>query len=99
MVYLGDAAATRALFERLSDALIAFGSHTNALGADVKVAYCPMLRKHWLQRPGTIQNPYYGPQMPDCGRFVDTLGAPRDSTSAAPPRTPPLDQPGERRAP
>jgi hypothetical protein len=36
----------------------------------VKVAYCPMARKSWLQKSGTIQNPYYGTAMSDCGRFV-----------------------------
>ena len=37
----------------------------------VKVAYCPMLRKYWLQRGDKIQNPYYGQSMSDCGRFTD----------------------------
>jgi hypothetical protein len=37
------------------------------------VAYCPMVQKYWLQRGETIQNPYYGKQMSDCGRINATL--------------------------
>jgi hypothetical protein len=35
----------------------------------VKVAYCPMVRKSWLQKDGTISNPYYGSSMQTCGEF------------------------------
>jgi len=67
-------AAVRAAFGGLSDAVIAYAaSHRGALGDDVKVAYCPMVRKYWLQRGDTIQNPFYGQTMSDCGRFVSGL--------------------------
>ena len=67
-------AAVRAAFGELSDAVIAYAaSHRGALGDDVKVAYCPMVRKYWLQRGDTIQNPFYGRTMSDCGRFVSAL--------------------------
>jgi hypothetical protein len=36
---------------------------------DVKVAYCPMVLKPWLQKAGTIDNPYYGKSMLTCGNF------------------------------
>jgi hypothetical protein len=36
---------------------------------DVKEAYCPMVKKSWLQKDGSIRNPYYGPAMPTCGEF------------------------------
>jgi len=35
----------------------------------VKAAYCPMVRKPWLQRGDTINNPYYGKEMQTCGDF------------------------------
>ena len=67
-------AAVRSAFGTLGDAIIAFAQQRHApLGGDVKVAYCPMVRKYWLQRGETIQNPYYGQSMSDCGRFVTDL--------------------------
>ena len=65
-----DLKAARDAFGALSDAVIAAG---NAEGwkdvPDIKVAYCPMANKSWLQKEGTIRNPYYGPVMPTCGDF------------------------------
>jgi len=67
-------AAVRTAFGTLGDAIIAYAKDRHAtLGAGVKVAYCPMVRKYWLQRGETIQNPYYGQRMSDCGRFVTDL--------------------------
>jgi protein SCO1/2 len=67
-------AAVRTAFGTLGDAVIAYAKDRHAsLGDGVKVAYCPMVRKYWLQRGETIQNPYYGQQMSDCGRFVADL--------------------------
>jgi protein SCO1/2 len=64
-------AAVRDAFGRLSDAIIAYAKPLRASpGAEVKVVYCPMARKHWLQRGDVIQNPYYGKRMSECGRFV-----------------------------
>ena len=64
-------AEVRTAFGTLGNAIIAFAKERHApLGDGVKVAYCPMVRKYWLQRGETIQNPYYGQQMSDCGRFV-----------------------------
>jgi protein SCO1 len=66
-----DLPAARTTFGTLSDSIIALAKSTHAdLGA-VKVAYCPMLRKYWLQNGDKIQNPYYGQSMSDCGRFSD----------------------------
>ena len=36
----------------------------------VTIAFCPMAQKYWLQRGDTVQNPFYGKAMPDCGRIV-----------------------------
>ena len=78
-------AAVRSAFGALGDAILAYAKDRHAtFGAGVKVAYCPMVRKYWLQRGETIQNPYYGQQMSDCGRFVADLpsaGQPATSTT------------------
>jgi hypothetical protein len=37
--------------------------------AGVRVAYCPMATKPWLQKGDTLANPYYGKEMPTCGEF------------------------------
>ena len=35
----------------------------------VKVAFCPMVSKPWLQQGDTLANPYYGKDMLSCGSF------------------------------
>ena len=35
----------------------------------VKVAFCPMVHKPWLQAASTIDNPYFGKSMLTCGSF------------------------------
>ena len=35
----------------------------------VRVAFCPMAEKPWLQQGPTISNPYYGKSMSTCGSF------------------------------
>jgi membrane fusion protein, copper/silver efflux system len=35
----------------------------------VKVAFCPMVQKPWLQADAAINNPYYGKSMQTCGSF------------------------------
>lgn len=40
----------------------------------LKVAYCPMADKHWLQPGDRIANPYYGASMLRCGGFVEQPG-------------------------
>ena len=39
-------------------------------GKGVRVAYCPMVKKSWLQTGGEIANPYYGSGMLRCGSFT-----------------------------
>jgi protein SCO1/2 len=69
-----DLAAARAAFGNLGDALMRYAKESGAaLGADVKVAYCPMLRKYWLQNGEAIKNPFYGQSMSDCGRITPNL--------------------------
>jgi hypothetical protein len=66
-----DVNAARDAFGALSDAVIAAG---NAEGwkdvGEVKLAYCPMVKRSWLQKnEPQIKNPYYGSQMLTCGEF------------------------------
>jgi Protein of unknown function (DUF3347) len=37
--------------------------------------YCPMKKATWLSETATIKNPYYGKQMPTCGKTTETLVA------------------------
>jgi predicted negative regulator of RcsB-dependent stress response len=65
-----DLKTARESFGSLSDAVIAAG---NAEGwkdvPDLRVAYCPMIRKSWLQKDDAIKNPYYGSMMLTCGEI------------------------------
>src|SRR4051812_7249817 len=55
----------------VSEALIAYLKTTHApLAPGVRVAYCPMVRKSWLQKDGPLANPYYGTAMLGCGEFT-----------------------------
>ena len=63
-----DIKAARAAFGDLSDAMLALaGGETG--GTDVRIAYCPMAKKSWLQKGTEIANPYYGSEMLRCGEF------------------------------
>ena len=49
-------------FGVLSEAIDTYmtGLHLTPPGGRASVAYCPMVRKPWLQKDETIANPYYG---------------------------------------
>jgi Cu(I)/Ag(I) efflux system membrane fusion protein len=65
-----DLKAAREAFGPLSDAVIAAAKAEGwkDLG-DVKLAYCPMVKRSWLQKDEKISNPYYGTAMATCGEF------------------------------
>ena len=66
-----DLAAVRVAMGALSDGILSYAKETSGgLAEDVKVAYCPMVRKHWLQKGDTVENPFYGKAMSDCGRII-----------------------------
>ncbi len=65
-----DVKAARAVFGDLSDAMIAAVNGTSA-AKDVRMAYCPMAKKYWLQKGSQIENPYYGSEMLRCGEFKE----------------------------
>jgi HPt (histidine-containing phosphotransfer) domain-containing protein len=66
-----DIKAARKAFGDLSDAVI---DAAKAEGwkdlPDVKVAYCPMAKRSWIQKEDSIRNPYYGTSMLTCGSFT-----------------------------
>jgi hypothetical protein len=66
----GELDDAREKFGRLSEAI---DTYMTGLGLKapqgVRVAYCPMALKPWLQQDGTLANPYYGTSMPTCGSF------------------------------
>jgi hypothetical protein len=65
-----DLKAARDAFGPLSDAVIAAGNAENWKDVpDVRVAYCPMVKRSWVQKEETIRNPYYGASMLSCGEF------------------------------
>ena len=59
--------AARTAFGDLSTALIAYADKSKQPVAGKIVAYCPMVKKSWVQTDGTIANPYYGKAMATCG--------------------------------
>jgi protein SCO1/2 len=62
----------RRAFGAMSDALIGYLRTSNAsTGGSARVAYCPMLRKSWLQKDGPVANPYYGKRMLNCGELTE----------------------------
>ena len=69
-----DLKAARTAFGTLGNAVMIYAKDSGAaIGDDIRVAYCPMVQKYWLQKGETIQNPFYGKEMSDCGRINTTL--------------------------
>jgi Cu(I)/Ag(I) efflux system membrane fusion protein len=62
-----DLKGARAAFGELSEAMIE--RVKGKPEGDLKVAYCPMAGRSWLQKGKEIQNPYYGAVMLGCGEF------------------------------
>ena len=65
-----DLDAAREAFGPLSDAVIAAAKAEGWTGLDdVKVAFCPMVNRSWLQKGEKIRNPFYGSAMLTCGEI------------------------------
>jgi hypothetical protein len=65
-----DIQDVRDKFGALSEAIDTYMTGLHLVPPDgVKVAYCPMVNKPWLQEGSTIANPYYGKGMLTCGSF------------------------------
>jgi hypothetical protein len=67
--------------KRIEDARVAFGALSEAIvtymdtqklspASGIRVAFCPMVKKPWLQQDGALRNPYYGSAMLTCGSFI-----------------------------
>ncbi len=68
----GDVKAVREALGPLSDAIVAVASADDWKDVPgVKIGYCPMVGKSWIQKDGTVNNPYYGSQMLTCGELKD----------------------------
>jgi len=67
----GDVKATRQAFGPLSDAVIGAAASDPALSKELrlKVAFCPMVNRSWLQKEDKVRNPYYGSTMLECGEI------------------------------
>jgi len=74
------AAASEAVPPDIKDVRDKFGALSEAIDVymtglhlappeGVKVAFCPMVSKPWMQEGSTLANPYYGKEMPTCGSF------------------------------
>jgi hypothetical protein len=60
----------RTKFGVLSEAIEAYMNGLHLVPpSGVKMAFCPMVLKPWLQADATITNPYYGKRMLTCGNF------------------------------
>jgi hypothetical protein len=65
-----DLKMAREAFGGLSDAVIAAGTAEGWKDIpDLRVAYCPMIKKSWIQKDDAIRNPYYGTGMLTCGEI------------------------------
>ncbi len=65
-----DIQAVREKFGALSEAIDTYMTGLHLVPPEgVKVAFCPMALKPWMQEGSTLANPYYGKGMPTCGSF------------------------------
>jgi hypothetical protein len=60
-------------FTSLSANMVTLAKQTHLALQPIYEDYCPMKKTYWLTSDTAIQNPYYGPTMPDCGRIAATL--------------------------
>jgi hypothetical protein len=67
----------RAAFGDLSTALIAYADTTKQPIEGKIIAFCPMVKKSWVQTEGAIANPYYGKAMLTCGNSTRKLSTTR----------------------
>ena len=65
-----DIHAVRDKFGMLSEAIDTYMTGLHLTPPEgVKVAYCPMANKPWMQEGASLANPYYGKDMLTCGSF------------------------------
>jgi hypothetical protein len=65
-----DLTSARDAFSTLTEAVMAAGKAEGWKDVEgVRLAFCPMVKRSWLQKEGQIRNPYYGTSMATCGEF------------------------------
>ena len=65
-----DLKAARDAFGPLTDAVMAAGTAEGWKDVEgVRIGFCPMVSKPWLQKEEQVRNPYYGSQMLTCGEL------------------------------
>ena len=67
-----DLKTARDAFGPLSDAVKAAvdaSGPATARELGLKLAFCPMVNRSWLQKDEKLRNPYYGSAMLECGEF------------------------------
>jgi uncharacterized protein DUF3347 len=65
-----DIKVVRERFGALSEAIDTYMTGLKlTLPEGTAVAWCPMVKKPWIQRGEQLANPYYGKEMPTCGNF------------------------------
>ncbi|HEX7138262.1 MAG TPA: hypothetical protein VF219_10460 [Vicinamibacterales bacterium] len=65
-----DIEKVREKFGLLSEAMDTYMTGLKLTGGEgVRVAWCPMVNKPWLQKGDALANPYYGKEMLTCGNF------------------------------
>lgn len=68
-------AAQRKAFDGISAPMIKTLKVMKFNSETAYIEHCPMAKASWLNEKETIENPYYGKMMFDCGSVTETLGA------------------------
>ncbi len=72
-----DIATQRKEFTSLSADVIALFKHADLVKGSIFIQHCPMANNgdggDWLSSEQKIQNPYYGDEMMECGRVLETI--------------------------
>lgn len=63
----------RERFQALSLAMATLAQSVSLSQQPVYLEYCPMKKSYWLSDDKTVQNPYYGKQMLNCGSVEKTI--------------------------
>lgn len=58
----------RESFKELSQPMAMWATMSKPKNVDV--VYCSMVKASWVQKHGKVRNPYYGPEMLNCGEVV-----------------------------
>jgi Protein of unknown function (DUF3347) len=66
-----DLKSAREAFGPLSDAVIAAAQAQGSDVTGVKLGFCPMVKRSWLQKDAKVRNPYYGSGMLECGELKE----------------------------